>query len=199
MSQKYPDPIDGYDFMIGRGGKPTYRLNRKMTAAENVTEHIKAQLLENYEILTAQRAEENARAEAEEAAKSAEELVNQPPAAVDFTDDTLDDVEIAQPAPEPDFNQPQVTMDSEPRPRVGYPAAALPQAPAGGMTAEEQAILDAYPTDPRVAPEAPAPAEIPQAVDVAAMQQELDRRKGIIENLMKLTISEATLQEVALS
>ena len=187
-----------------------------MTAAENVPEEVKAQLLEQYEVLSAQRAEENARAEAEEAAKQADELVNSP-AAADFVDETstvdpvvLDQVEIAPPA------QVQTTP---PVPNPFYQPSSLenvdsiadtfptPAAPAGSMTAEEQAILDAYPTDPTVAPAAPQPVIEPQptapvleehfSVTIEAQRQELDRRKGIIENLMKLTVSEATLQELA--
>lgn len=206
MSQKYPDPIQGYDFILGRGGKPTYRLNRKMTAAENVPEEVKAQLLEQYEILSAQRAEENARAEAEEAAKAADELVNQP-AAADFIDetsevdmDTLDQVEIASPA-QVQSTPPTPNPFYQPSPLENVSSIAdtfpTPAPIAGGMSAEEQAILDAYPTDPSVAPAAPVPAEIPQSLDVAAMQQELDRRKDIIENLLKLSVTEATLEELA--
>lgn len=220
MSQKYPDPIQGYDFILGRGGKPTYRLNRKMTAAENVPEEVKAQLLEQYEILSAQRAEENARAEAEEAAKAADELVNQP-AAADFVDetsevdmDTLDQVEIAPPA-QVQGTPPAPNPFYQPSPLEGVSSIAdtfpTPAPVAGGMSAEEQAILDAYPTDPRASVDeiishaANTPeyhkgyAERAETdnVEIAAMQQELDRRKDIIENLLKLSVTEATLEELA--
>ena len=212
MSQKYPDPINGFDFIIGRGGKPTYRLNKKMTAAENVPEDIKATLLTQYEQLAAVRAEENAKAEAEEAAKQAADLVNNPPVAAEFIDetaeypaDTLDQVEIAPPAQ---------LQSTPPAPNPFAPSAlenvqsiadVIPNpAPSQEMTAEEQAILNAYPTDPSVVPTAPAaPLHTPLAADehpsmrIAALEQENERMKGMLKELLASSVFEADLKTLA--
>ena len=184
MSQKYPDPVDGYDFIIGRGGKPTYRFNKKMTAAEKVPENVKAQLLEQYEMLSAERAEENRRAEAEEAAKAATELLQPPVVAVDVLDEVgfvgeeIADVKVPESV---------VTHSMPAQPNPFYEPSQLEE-----MSIEEKAILDAYPTDPSV-----QPGEIPAALDTLAMEQELERRKDIIEELMKGSVYEASLEELA--
>ena len=226
MSQKYPDPINGFDFIIGRGGKPTYRLNKKMTSAEKVPEEVKAALLTQYEQLSAARAEENARAEAEEAAKQASDLVNNPPAAVDFAADTLDEVQIEQPPVAPLTPAAQSIVDTMPTPNLhpevvaappqlgivnDSPAVRTPVAPGAQiyeeMTAEERAILDAYPTDPSVLPgQFPVPAapmHTPLAADehpsmrIAALEQENEKMKGMLKELLASSVYEADLVTLA--
>ena len=59
MTQKYPDPIDGYDFIIGNGGSPRYRFNKKMVAGAKVPQDIKDQLHAAYEELKAAHKKEN--------------------------------------------------------------------------------------------------------------------------------------------
>lgn len=212
MSQKYPDPIDGYDFIIGRGGKPSYRLNRKLTAGENVPEHIKAQLLEKYEMLSAERAEENRQAAAAEAAKEAQELVNPTPpvAAVDL----LDDVEIEEPPVQaaplvapliPATPEAQAIANVMPTPQLQPPVAPGVET-FGEMTPEEQAILDAYPTSPTQ----PVPAELPAApmhaplgadehpsMRIAGLEAEVEKLKSMIAELLAGSVYEAELNVLA--
>ena len=184
MSQKYPDPIKGFDFIIGRGGKPTYRLNKKMTSAENVPEEIKAELLEKYEILSAERAEENRQAAAAEAAKEATELLQPPVAAVDI----LDEVEL-EPAPV----TPNPQFAPSPLENVQSIADVIPTP----MTAEEQAILDAYPIDPTTPVPAELPNELPPAADVAGLQAENEKLKSMIKELLAGSVYEADLNTLA--
>lgn len=162
---KYPEPINGFDFIIGKTGRPTWRHKKKMIANELVPEEVKAQLLTAYEELGKLRQIENEKAAAEEAAKDGANL-NTP----DF------DTEIEAPVVE----APLSPTLMQPTPQEGDDAGS-----------PEQSV-------PTEVPHEPLPGErLPLNAEVAAMQQELDRRKDIIANLTKATIFEASLEDIA--
>ena len=165
MAQKYPDPINGFDFIIGRGKTPSYRHNRKLISADKVPEDIKAKLLEEYEKLQAANRAEAERYEAEEKAKEASEMVK------DFSSDvvSVDSVELEEP----------VIND------IAEDGLA--------MTAEEKAILDAYPEDPEV----DVPSEIGEDVDVAALKQRVKELEVMTEELVKSSVFEADAELLA--
>lgn len=180
---KYPEPINGFDFIIGKTGRPTWRHKKKMIANELVPEEVKAQLLTAYEELTRQRNAENEAAAAAEAANEAEEI--------------LQDVQIEQPTPE---MQPAPISDTlmQPTPQEGNDAGSPEQtAPfdTGEPVAPLQDQLNAAANLEHDA--ARVSASLPKHGEVEMMQQELDRRKDIIANLTKATIFEASLEDIA--
>ena len=176
--QKYPDPIQGFDFIIGRGSKPTYRQRPivgeengqplygkvKLVKAEVVPEEIKAALLEEYERLSALRNEQNRRAAAEEAARKVEADAEAQPAEFDPEITQVDDVAFEEPADMP----PSLGIIDD------------------DMTAEERAILAAYDTG------APTPnTTLPSELDAAALQQRVEKLESMLKDMIAGSVYEA--------